>query len=316
MLDFNLLFDSWKSAYYIRYVEQLLSSIYSDNNIRCPTHLSVGQEMVPSILSRYLHFSDKAVSSHRSHAHYLSKGGSLSSFFDELHGLATGCSGGKGGSMHLADPSVGFVASTAIVGNTIPVGVGLACSIKLSNSNDISVIYLGDGATEEGVFWESLHYSISQDLPCLFVIENNQFSVYTNLHDRQKNTSLHKKLLGFTDNIYRSSEHDFLAFHDICQSAVDLVRTGKTSVIFAETFRYLEHCGPSSDDHLAYRDESYLDHWKSLDILALMETFLVNNGLSNKLDSKKPLIQSFCDDAFRLSLSKRRSFLQNQNYHD
>ena len=90
--------------------------------------------------------------------------------------------------MHLTDKQVGFIGSTAIVGNTIPIGVGLGNSIKLRSTNDISVIYLGDGATEEGVFWESIHYSLVNSLPCLFVIENNSFSVYTDLETRQSNT--------------------------------------------------------------------------------------------------------------------------------
>ena len=114
--------------------------------------------------------------------------------------------------MHLTDKQVGFIGSTAIVGNTIPIGVGLGNSIKLRSTNDISVIYLGDGATEEGVFWESIHYSLVNSLPCLFVIENNSFSVYTDLETRQSNTSLLSKLSGFSENVFYSSNHDFLDF--------------------------------------------------------------------------------------------------------
>ena len=304
-MDTLLIFETWKASFYIRYVEKLVSSVYSLSNMRCPTHLSVGQEMVPSIVSQYLTKTDLAVSSHRSHAHYLSKGGSLSNFFDELHGLDSGCSGGRGGSMHLTDKTVGFIGSTAIVGNTIPIGVGLGNSLKLRSTNDISVIYLGDGATEEGVFWESIHYSIVNSLPCLFVIENNSFSVYTDLDTRQSNTSLFKKLSGFSDNVFHSSNHDFLSFHEIASQAIDLVRSGNSAFLLVDTFRYLEHCGPSADDHLNYRKSSYLDHWKSLDILDLLEDFLTKQGMAETLILEKNSISEMCDSCYNLSLSRR-----------
>ncbi|MDA7501561.1 thiamine pyrophosphate-dependent enzyme [bacterium] len=303
------IFDSWKSAFYIRYVEELLASVYSQNNIRCPTHLSIGQEMVPAILSQYLRHSDLAVSSHRSHAHYLSKGGSLSKFFDELHGLKSGCSGGRGGSMHLTDKNVGFIGSTAIVGNTIPIGVGLGNSIKLKSSSDIAIIYLGDGATEEGVFWESIHYSIVANLPCLFVIENNFFSVYTDLVTRQNNTSIYKKLLGFTDNVYLSHDHDFLRFHDTANKAVQLVRASQTAFLLVDTFRYLEHCGPSYDDNLNYRREDFLRHWKSKDILNLLEEYLKDNDYSENIKKEKDRLSHLCDTAYSASLDHRNSIL-------
>ena len=219
-----------ETAYYIRYVEELIANKYSLNMMRCPTHLSVGQEMAPSILSQYLRRTDYVVSTHRSHAHYLAKGGNLEKFFDELHGLMSGCSGGRGGSMHLTDKEVGFVASTAIVGNTIPIGVGLGNAIKLLKEQEISIIYLGDAATEEGVFWESVHYSLVHNLPCLFVIENNDYSVYTNIEVRQLNTSLESKLMGFTDRIYCSREHEWIEFHSICEDAVGETRREKHSI--------------------------------------------------------------------------------------
>ena len=313
-MNISNVFRSWESAFYIRFVEELLASVYSENNIRCPTHLSVGQEMVPSILSQYLLHSDLAVSSHRSHAHYLAKGGSLSQFFDELHGLKSGCSGGRGGSMHLTDKNVGFVASTAIVGNTIPIGVGLGNSIKLKSTSDIAVIYLGDGATEEGVFWESIHYSIVNQLPCLFFVENNFFSVYTDLDTRQKNTSLGSKLLGFSDNVFISRDHDFLKFHDIAEQAVKLVRDSNTAFLLVDTFRYLEHCGPSYDDNLDYRSRDFLEHWKSIDILILLEEYLVNHHYSDQIAKEKLRLSHLCNTMYSASLDRRNSiFSESKN---
>ena len=187
------LISLYKSAFNFRYIETLISQEYSRGFIRCPTHLSVGQEMFPSVLAEFADNRDFAVSTHRSHYHYFSKGGSISAFFDELHGLPSGCSGGNGGSMHLIDESVGFMGSTAIVANTIPIGVGLANSQKISGTPNLTYIFLGDGATEEGVFYESLHYASLLSLPIIFVVENNNYSVYTDLCARQASISLKSK---------------------------------------------------------------------------------------------------------------------------
>jgi len=152
----------------IRAVEEKIAAEYNNQRMRCPTHLSIGQEAVPSAISSCINKNDFAVSTHRGHAHYLAKGGDLKAMIAEIYGKETGCSKGKGGSMHLIDTKVGFMGTSAIVGNSIPVGVGLALSCKLKKSDQISIVYLGDGAVEEGVFYESLNFSILQKLRVLF----------------------------------------------------------------------------------------------------------------------------------------------------
>ena len=136
----------------IRAVEEKIALEYNKQKMRCPTHLSIGQEAVPTAISACINKNDFAVSTHRGHAHYLAKGGDLKAMIAEIYGKETGCSKGKGGSMHLIDTKVGFMGTSAIVGNSIPVGVGLALSSKLKKSDQISVVYLGDGAVEEGYF--------------------------------------------------------------------------------------------------------------------------------------------------------------------
>ena len=155
-MDNLQLIDAYKKAYEIRFLENLIAENYKDGLMRCPMHLSIGRELVPSILALFQDKNDFAVGTHRSHGHYLGKGGNIDSFLDELHGLTSGCSGGRGGSMHLVDNSVGFMGSTAIVGNTIPVGVGLAESQKLLSKDKLTYIFLGDAATEERRFFLNL----------------------------------------------------------------------------------------------------------------------------------------------------------------
>jgi pyruvate dehydrogenase E1 component alpha subunit len=125
----NKLFESMLR---IRLVEESIANKYSEQKMRCPTHLSIGQEAIAVGVCANLTSQDQVLSTHRAHAHYLAKGGCLNSMMAEIYGKASGCSKGMGGSMHLIDTSVGFMGSTAIVGNTIPVAVGLALEKKLT----------------------------------------------------------------------------------------------------------------------------------------------------------------------------------------
>ena len=135
----------------IRLVEESIANKYSEQKMRCPTHLSIGQEAIAVGVCSNLTNEDQVLSTHRAHAHYLAKGGCLNSMLAEIYGKVTGCSKGMGGSMHLIDKSVGFMGSTAIVGNTIPVAVGSALAMKIQEKKSINCIFFGDGATEEGV---------------------------------------------------------------------------------------------------------------------------------------------------------------------
>lgn len=264
----------------IREVETQISLRYQDGNIRCPTHLSIGQEAPPAVISQYLTESDFAVSTHRSHAHYLAKGGSLAAMIAELYGLPEGCSRGRGGSMHLADKSVGFMGSSAIVGNSIPVGTGLGYAAKLAKSGQISVVYLGDAAVEEGAFFESANFAATAELPVLFICENNGFSVYSDFGSRQPSgRRLYQmaRALGLRSRQVSSDNLDDLVAAS--KSAVDWVR--KKSMPFfmeVETMRYLEHCGPSDDSHLGYRDTEALEAWKLRDPMDLLGETLSSRG--------------------------------------
>ena len=127
----------------IRRIEEEIARRYPQGEMRCPTHLSVGQEAVAIGVGHALRRSDLAVSGHRAHAHYLAKGGDLTAMLAEIYGRETGCSRGRGGSMHLVDEVAGFMGSTAIVGGTIPVGVGLALGMKLADGDQICCVFSG-----------------------------------------------------------------------------------------------------------------------------------------------------------------------------
>ena len=151
--------DLFRNMYRIRAVEEAIAHHYPEGKIRCPVHLSIGQESIPAVFAQSIASTDFAVSTHRGHAHYLAKGGNLNAMIAEIYGKSTGCAKGKGGSMHLIDLAVNFMGTSAIVGNSIPIGVGLALSAQLKRTNQISCVFLGDGAVEEGVFYESVNFA-------------------------------------------------------------------------------------------------------------------------------------------------------------
>lgn len=260
-------FEIFKVCSLIRLTELEISKKYSENKMRCPVHLSVGQEGVPAVLSIMLSYSDYAVSTHRSHAHYISKGGSIKKMIAEIYGKKTGCSGGKGGSMHLVDKKKGFMGSSSIVGNSIPIGVGLGLSIKLNKKKNISIVYLGDAAVETGSFFESVNFAIIKELPVVFVCENNLYSVYTHQKERQPiNRSISNMASGLGIKSYSFDGSRPLSFAKKLKKIILNVREkSKPCFIEFQTYRYLEHCGPFNDDYLNYRSKNEIKKWKKKD---------------------------------------------------
>jgi pyruvate dehydrogenase E1 component alpha subunit len=169
----------------IRMIEERVADLYREQEMRCPVHLCIGQEAVAVGVCASLRADDYAMSGHRSHGHYLAKGGDLRAMMAELYGKVTGCCLGKGGSMHLVDRAAAFVGATPIVGSTIAIGVGVAFASHLRKEGRVTVLFFGEGATEEGVFHEALNFAVLRKLPVIFVCENNGYSVYSPLSVRQ-----------------------------------------------------------------------------------------------------------------------------------
>lgn len=290
----------------IRMIEEAIAENYSKQKMRTPVHLSIGQEAVAVASGAVLQKTDYAMSTHRGHAHYLAKGGNLNAMIAEIHGKVTGCCRGRGGSMHLIDQSVGFMGSTAIVGNTIPIGVGLGLSIQLSGDNRISCIYIGDGAVEEGVFYESLNFAVLKKLPVLFVCENNSYSVYTPFHKRQpinRRISDFVRAMGAKTDLVTDG-YNVLACYDALQKMVDQVRNGNgPGLVEIDTYRYREHCGPNYDNDIGYRDVSEYEAWLKKDSIETFYQTLINEKMLTPLqfDNIKNDIEREIQIAFTLA---------------
>jgi TPP-dependent pyruvate/acetoin dehydrogenase alpha subunit len=262
--------------YRIRAIEEAIAQHYPEGKMRCPVHLSIGQESIPAIFAATVKQKDFAVSTHRGHAHYLAKGGNLNAMIAELYGKASGCSKGKGGSMHLIDGNVNFMGTSAIVGNSIPVGVGLALSIELKGTDQISCIFLGDGAVEEGVFYESVNFAAVRNLPVLFICENNLYSVYSPLSVRQpKGRSIAKMVEAMGVKIGVGQGSDLIHSKQLMEEAFNEVRAGHGPYFLEfSTYRWREHCGHAFDNDIGYRTQEEFLEWQAKDPLLMLEKSL------------------------------------------
>jgi pyruvate dehydrogenase E1 component alpha subunit len=304
----NKLFESMLR---IRLVEESIANKYSEQKMRCPTHLSIGQEAIAVGVCANLTSQDQVLSTHRAHAHYLAKGGCLNSMMAEIYGKASGCSKGMGGSMHLIDTSVGFMGSTAIVGNTIPVAVGLALEKKLTRKKSIACVFFGDGATEEGAFYESVNFAIIHSLPILFICENNLYSVYSGLEVRQP---VDRKIYKMVRAMGISAQHG--NGNDV-EEVARKVKHAKTMILKSEgpqflefdTYRWREHCGPNFDNNIGYREESEFLKWKKKDPL---KNFYSENS-QKYIDRKIDTISQEIDDAHQFADDSKFPTLQEYN---
>jgi len=279
--------ELFKSMLRIRMVEESIAEKYSEGKMRCPTHLSIGQEAIATGVCSALEKKDLVLSTHRAHAHYLAKGGSLKSMIAEIYGKVTGCSMGMGGSMHLIDKRAGFMGSTAIVGNTIPVAVGLALSIKLKRRKNISCVFFGDGAVEEGVFYEAVNFAIVKKLPILFVCENNLYSVYSGLEVRQpENRKIYKMVRALGIDTHKGDGNDVEEVFSLTKLVREkIVNNEGPQFIELDTYRWREHCGPNYDNDLGYRTEEEFMSWKKRDPIETQRKRIKSNEYFNLAES-------------------------------
>ena len=242
---------------YIRLVEEEIARIYPEQEMRCPVHLSIGQEAIAVGICENLSQDDFIMSNHRSHAHYLAKGGNLSKMLAEIYGKQTGCCNGKSGSMHLIDLSQGFLGAVPIVGSCLPIATGVAFGTKIKKMDNITTVFFGDGAVEEGVFHESLNFASLKQLPIVFICENNFFSVYSPLSVRQpSNREIYLLAKSHGIESFQGDGNNVLEVYQLMEKAIEIIRKGNGPVFLElKTYRWREHCGPYYDNHLGYRTE-------------------------------------------------------------
>jgi len=299
----------FRSMLRIRRIEEALGDRYAEQEMRCPMHLCIGQEAIAVGVCAALSSQDVVFGNHRAHGHYLAKGGSLKAMIAELYGRATGCCGGRGGSMHLIDLGAGFMGATPIVGGTVPLAVGSAWAAMLTGEPRVSVVFFGDGCFEEGVVHESLNFAALHKLPVIFVCENNEFSVYTRLNERQPDRPIYRVAEAHGLAACRGDGNDVEAVLSIAKAAVDNARSGKgPQFIEFKTYRWREHCGPSFDDDLNYRSQPEIEDGLKDCPIAKFETRLTQRKSfsSSERELFETEIREEIEGAFKFALSSAK----------
>jgi len=292
--------ERFKKLVTIRNVELVLAREAEARSFQTPIHLAIGQEATAIGIAENLSKNDSVYGNHRSHAHYLSLGGSVFSLFAEILGKAEGCSGGRGGSMHLSNPDIGFIGSMPIVGGTIPIAAGAALSHKVKNDHGIAVVYFGDGAVEEGVFHETLNLATSMQLPILFVCENNLMSSHLHVSQRQTQSDMSRFAKAHGMANLSIDGNDIGVVSQKTNEIISKIRIDREPFfIEAMTYRLYGHVGFEIDEEVGLNRKSDLANWIEKDPLRTFRSLLVNTGLANEellSDLEKQILNEIEDD--------------------
>lgn len=264
----------------IRLAEEAVARLVETGEAGCPCHLYIGQEAIASGVCAALDRADSVWGGHRSHGHYLAKGGSLEGMFAEILGKVTGCSGGRGGSMHLLAAGQGILGTVPIVAGTVPLAVGAAMAYKMRKEGRAAVAFFGDGAFEEGHVHESMNLAALYRLPVIFLCENNLYSSHMHWTERRVADNLDKAGELHSIPSHRVDGNDVEAVYRAASAAVERARAGEgPSFLECRTFRWRGHVGASSDIDVGVQRRGELAEWVARDPIARVEARLRDEGI-------------------------------------
>lgn len=295
----------------IRRFEERIVDLYPEQEMKCPVHLCIGQEAIAAGVCIHLKKEDYVFSNHRGHGHCLAKGSDMKPLFAEFHGKVTGCSRGKGGSMHLIDIPNGILGTSAIVGGGIPMGVGAALASRLKGKERITVIFFGDGAFEEGAFYESFNFAALKKLPVVFVCENNFYATNSRQEARQAVCNISGTAAAFDAHGICIDGNDVLEVYRAAGESVAKARSGRgPSLIEAKTYRWKGHVGPEEDWTKGCRPEEELREWKEKCPIKRYREVLLSGNIIDKagMEVMEAKIKAELDEAVE--------FAKNSPYPD
>ncbi len=284
----------------IRLFEERVAELLDADEIKCPTHLYIGQEAIASGVCANLKKEDYVFSTHRSHGHYIAKGGQLKPLMAELYGKSTGCSRGRGGSMHIVAPEVGYLGSSAIVAGSIPLALGTALASWVKSDGKVTVAFFGDGATDEGVFYECLSFASLNKLPVVFVCENNLFSTHLPIQMRHPADNIYEKAGCYMMPSVRIDGNDVLEVYKTARPLIEGARNGLgPALIEARTYRWRSHVGPWWDLDVGFRKKEEVESWVArCPIKALEKVMMAQGDLSEaQKDAVYQAIQKEVEDS-------------------
>ena len=300
----------------IRLFEERIVQLYPDQEMRTPVHLCIGQEAIAAAVCQNLKREDYLFTTHRCHGHCIAKGLSLTSIMAELYGKKAGCCHGKGGSMHLADPDCGILATSAIVGGSIPLAVGAALSLKLKKSKNISVAFFGDGAVDEGTFFESMNFAALKKLPVLFVCENNFYATNSPQKARQPLDNIFKRGEIFGIRGFRCDGNDALKVFKISSQLIGKIRRGAGPFLLeCRTYRWKGHVGPDCDVQKGCRPEVEYKAWMKKCPLQRFQKFLLKKKILTE-EIIKNLRKNFQEEIMAAeTFAKNSPFPEKEEVH-
>ncbi len=264
----------------IRLVELKIEELYAQDEMRTPIHLCVGQEAIAAGVCANLNKADYVFSNHRGHGHYIAKGGDLRAMVAELYCKETGCSRGRGGSMHLIDTSVGFMGCSSIVGGSIPIATGAALNSLLCKDGRVSVVFFGDAASEEGVLFESMNFAALKNLPIVYICENNFYSVCSHQTARQANCDISMRPKAFDISSCKVDGSEVMEVYAESKKAIDKARSGKgPSFLECRAYRWRGHVGPGDPQKDSYREQKEWVEWMKKDPLKKFEDSLTKSDI-------------------------------------
>lgn len=275
--------ELYKKVYLIRKAEEKIREHYMEDEMKTPVHLSIGEEAIAAGVCQALNAEDQIFGTYRSHGIYLAKTGETDKFFAELYGKETGMAKGKAGSMHLSALASNFLGTSAVVATTIPVAVGASFVNKQKNNGKLVVVFFGDGALDEGAFWESLNFSCLKELPIIFVCEDNKLAIHSPTSDRHGYKSIGDIVSKFKCNVFREETTDPQVIYKLTCNAIQLQRNNhKPCFLHIKYYRYLEHVGINQDFKFGYRSEKEFKRWYKVDPVNLQRKKLLENAYSEK----------------------------------
>ncbi len=298
ILNLNL----YRKLYLARTSEEKIIEHYPANKMKTPMHMSMGSEAIACGVCQALAKEDQIFGTYRSHAIYLAKTGDIDGFFAEMYGKDSSIIKGKGGSMHLCCPEYGFLGSSAIVGSAIAVAVGASFANKRAENNRIVAVFFGDGATDEGAFWESLNLACLMKLPILFICEDNGLAIQTRPATRCGYNSITDIVAKFNCNVFKEKSTDAEIIYELAATAIEKMRSNQMPCfLHLRYYRYLEHVGINKDFHLGYRSQEEFEEWLKADPVKIQREKLLALEYS---DAELKKLEKDIEDRINKSIEK------------
>jgi TPP-dependent pyruvate/acetoin dehydrogenase alpha subunit len=307
----ELLTNLYRGMLRIRLVEESLVEPILKGAIKCPVHLYSGEEAVAVGICANLKNADYIFGNHRSHGHYLAKGGDMGKMIAEIYGKETGCSRGRGGSMHLIDSENGVLGIVPIVAGTISLALGAAIASKIRKDSRVTVSFFGDGATGEGVLYESLNFAALKKLPIIFACENNLYSTHLPISEIRVNENISETAIPFGIKSLRVDGNNVLDVFEAGKNAVEQCRKGNGPV-FIEflTYRMRGHVGPDDNiqgSHTDFRPKNEIESWKEKDPIKMLEKVIYDRKLfdKNQISLISEEIKNEVEDAMAFAMKSK-----------